>query len=327
MQVSSRRPRDSRLACQPLQGRGDQAGQDVHNEQLDEDCREPQHQHPAIVQAELPGEVVERRPDKQLPSLAEALVECGQSDDIIAPVVAVLVDRARVSSWPETISQGGQPGVDRAHMAQFDNVIVAACSGRSVGRREDHSVLIQEVAKAAFADATAAQIGRKAIQGDVCGNHANRAVAHHNRSGHGKTDEAEGPEHFGVSDRHGAGGNCLAIPRPRARIVAALRRHLAKPVLPGVEEDVAIEHGRTSRRLHEPIGELGARGRQRVMDRHVLIVNAARLTKRPVLEPDVDIEDGCTVLKDAKEVGECAIVLEEPRVLAAELGSRADQRL
>jgi hypothetical protein len=63
------------------------------------------------------------------------------------------------------------------------------------------------------------------------------------------------------------------------------------------------------------------------VNRHVLIVNAACLTKRPVLEPDINIEDGVTVLKDAKEVGESSIVREERRVLAAELGSRADQRL
>ena len=92
-----------------LQRRGDQARQHVDDQQLDEDCREPQHQHAAIVLAELPGEVLERRHDEQLPSLAEALVEVGEAGDVVAPVVAECIDRRGVAPGPETVGKSRQP--------------------------------------------------------------------------------------------------------------------------------------------------------------------------------------------------------------------------
>ncbi len=118
----------------------------------------------------------------------------------------------------------------------------------------------------------------------------------------------------------------LLVPRPVARIVAALLGDFAQAVLAGVEEDVAVQHRRAQSRFDQPIGELGALGRRRAVDRHLRIMDSARLTEGSVIEPDIDVEDRVAVLKDSEQVGESAIVLEDFRILAAEFGRRGDQR-
>ena len=171
------------------------------------------------------------------------------------------------------------------------------------------------------------QIGGEAVQGDVRGYHAVLPVAGRERCRDGDADQTEGPEYLGIRDRGGAGGDSLGVPGPLARIVAALCGHLAEAVLAGVQEHVAIEHRRAARRLHQPVGELrvpGGGGLPWIA--HLRIVDAARLTERPVREPDIDVEDGVAVLKDTEQVGQRAIVREDARVLAAEFGGGGDER-
>ncbi len=130
-----------------LERRGDHAGKEIDDQDLQHRGHQAEDQQPVVVGLGPAGEIGERRDDEELPVLAELGRQRRQAGEKFLAVMGEGI-QALLLARPGAVGERRQLVVQGRDMPQLDAAVVAVVGLRQVGGRDHPALMIENVAQA-----------------------------------------------------------------------------------------------------------------------------------------------------------------------------------